>query len=468
MKEFLDRDFLLETETAKLLFHRYAEEKPIIDFHNHLSAKEIYEDFCYDNLGEVWLAGDHYKWRAMRLAGIPEEQVTGKADFKEKYKAFAEIMPQLFGNPLYHWTHLELQRYFDIQTPLSAETAEAIYAEASAKLRTKDFSVRNLLARMNVKQLCTTDDPADDLHYHQLLQKEETRFFVRPTFRPERAMGIGKPDYLEYMGKLGLAAGRKIQTYQDLKEVLSERIRFFKDNGCRASDHSLEGCLFLPATEDEVASIFAKRLQNGTLTAEEVGKFRGAVMVFLAKEYKKVGWVMQLHIGALRNNSTRRFLTLGADAGFDSADDLTYAAQLASLLNEADKTDELPKTILYNLNGRDTEMLASMMGNFADGSIPGKIQLGAAWWFCDTKAGMERQLNCFAENSALAQFVGMVTDSRSYLSFPRHEYFRRILCNFLGTKIENGEYPFDEAYLGELVERISYQNAEAFFEMENG
>ncbi len=465
MKEFLDQDFLLETETAKLLFHKYAENKPIIDFHNHLNPQEIYEDGCFSNLGQAWLAGDHYKWRAMRAAGVPEERVTGAAEDKEKYDSYAAILPQLFGNPQYHWTHLELQRYFGICTPLSVSTADAIYAQATAALQTGDYSVRNLLARMNVKQLCTTDDPADDLHYHQLLQKEESRFFVRPTFRPERAMKIAAPDYPAYLQRLGAAAGLEIHTYQDLKMALAARIRFFRETGCKASDHSLEGCIYAATSEEEAAAAFAKRLAGSPLTKEEETKFRSAVMVFLAKEYHKADWVMQLHIGALRNNSSRRFASLGADCGFDSADDISYAAPLAALLNEADKTNELPKTILYNLNGRDTEMLASMAGNFFDGTTPGKVQLGAAWWFCDTKSGMERQLNAYAESGALAQFVGMVTDSRSFLSFPRHEYFRRILCNWIGNKVENGEYPFDEELLGNLVERISYQNALDFFQM---
>ena len=460
MKAFLDEDFLLQNETAKTLYHDYAENMPIIDYHNHLSPKEIYEDKHYGSITELWLGGDHYKWRAMRSNGIPEEKVTGNADAYEKFVAWADTIPQLFGNPLYHWTALELKRYFGISTPLSKESAKDIYEICNERLKRKDFSVRELIVRMNVEELCTTDDPADSLEYHKKLKEEETRFRVRPTFRPEKAMSIGKPGYPEYLKNLSAASGVEIRDYDSLLLALVERLDYFCEVGCRITDHSLEGGIYELASKAEVEEIFQKRLSVGEdgLTNTEIVKFKGYLLSDLAKEYHKRGLVMQLHIGALRNNSTRMYRALGSDAGFDSQDDMNYAPQLSALLNEADQEGKLPKTVLYCLNPKDTQMLASMMGNFQDGSYPGKVQLGPAWWFLDHKSGMEAQMQAMMEYGVFGRFIGMLTDSRSFLSFPRHEYFRRIMCNMIGEAVERGEYPADIPFLGQMIQNICYYN----------
>ncbi len=458
MKEFMDQDFLLESETAKILYHKYAAKQPIVDFHNHLNIQEIYEDKTYSDIAEVWLGGDHYKWRAMRGHGIDERYITGDASGHDKFLAWADTMPNLFGNPLYHWTHLELQRYFDITTPLSKRSAEEIWTLCNERLA-DGFSARELLVRMNVKELCTTDDPADDLHYHELLQAEEKRFTARPTYRPEQAMAIQKAGFIDYLKRLSEAAGIAITSYDTLCQALAKRVDYFVERGCRISDHSLEGSIYAPATKEELETIFAKRVSGEELTPLEVTKFRGNLLVFLAGEYHRVGWAMQLHIGAMRNNSTRRFKSIGVDSGFDSEDDFSYASELSRLLDACDVEGRLPRTILYNLNPKDNEMLCSMLGNFQDATCPGKIQFGAAWWFCDHKDGMERQMQALADYGVFSHFVGMVTDSRSFLSFPRHEYFRRILCNFVGQKVEAGEYPWDEEFLGQMIEDICAGNA---------
>lgn len=459
MKKFMDKDFLLETETAKTLYHEYAAQMPIYDFHNHLSAKEIYEDHQYDNIAQVWLGGDHYKWRALRANGISESLITGNdsRDY-EKFIAWAKTVPNTFGNPLYHWTHLELQRYFDVQEPLSEKTAEDIWNTCNAKLHTKEYSVRNLLKKMNVKVLCTTDDPTDDLHYHNAIKEENCGIEVRPTFRPENAMGIDKSTFHDYVKKLDKAAGITIKSYVDLKQALSKRIEYFDICGCCISDHSLDANLYANSNEEELNLIFLKGMNNEPLLAEEIAKFKGNLLVFLGTQYEKHNWAMQLHVGAIRNNSSRMFEKLGPDTGFDSMDDFNYAGQLSALLDAMDSIGQLPKTILYCLNPKDNEMLASMTGNFQDGKTPGKIQLGSAWWFCDHKKGMEKQMQSLSEAGLLSRFVGMVTDSRSFLSFPRHEYFRRILCNYVGTIVENGEYPCDMSFLGNMIENICYNN----------
>jgi len=466
MKPFMDDDFLLETKTARTLYHHYAKKMPIIDFHNHLNVKDIYEDVNYENLTQVWLQGDHYKWRALRANGVGEELITGK-DTKpyEKYKAWASTVPELIGNPLYHWTHLELKRYFDINKVFSPDTAEEIWNISNQKLSVPEYSVRNMIARMNVSQLCTTDDPADSLKYHQLLQKEEKRFLVRPTYRPENAMGIEKSGFTEYIRNLSKVSGIKIDTYEDLKKALVKRMDFFSQNGCRISDHSLEGSIFCEADETELEKIFRMKIEGKDPTPQEVTKYRGNLLVFLAGEYEKRGWVMQLHIGAIRNNSSRAFKKLGIDTGFDSMNDFNYAVELSILLDHMDVKEALPKTILYCLNPKDNEMLASMMGNFQDGTIPGKIQFGPAWWFCDHKVGMKKQMQTLSELGVFSRFVGMVTDSRSFLSFSRHEYFRRILCNFIGNMVENGEYPENMDCLGKMVENICYYNIKNYMKV---
>ena len=461
--EFINDDFLLNSDTAKELYHGHAEGMPIVDYHNHLSPREIYEDRRYENMTEVWLGGDHYKWRAMRGNGVPEELITGTgADPYKRFAAWADTVPQLFGNPLYHWTALELKRYFDIDTPLKKETAREIYDECNEKLKDPEFSARGLLVKMNVEELCTTDDPADDLRYHKKLREEETRFHVRPTFRPERAMNLLKPDYHYYIDELSMVSELRIYNYNDLLKALTMRLDYFCENGCRITDHSLEGGIYREASELEVARIFEHRLNDGVLTKEQELKFKTRLLKDLAVEYRKRDLVMQLHIGAMRNNNIRLYDRLGPDVGFDSQDDMNYARELSRLLGEMDEINALPKTIIYCLNPKDNEMLGSMIGNFQDGSCPGKIQLGPAWWFCDHKRGMIRQMETLCDYGVFSRFTGMLTDSRSFLSFPRHEYFRRILCDFVGDAVERGEYPRDMEFLGQMIENICCNNAKQY------
>ena len=467
MVSFMSEDFLLSNETAKKLFHEYGSKMPIIDFHNHLSAKEIYENKCYNNIAEVWLGGDHYKWRAMRTFGISEELITGKGDPYEKFLAWADTIQNAFGNPLYHWTHLELQRYFGIKKPLNRSTAKEIWDECNAKLQTEEFSIRNLLKMQRVEALCTTDDPVDTLEYHKMLKEEGFEVQVLPTFRPDKAVAIEKPDFSQYINTLGDVVGKKIENVTDILDALKERLEYFIEAGCRVTDHSIENKFFVETCVEEVDNILKKSLTGGQLTEEECAKYHGYVLTQLGKEYAKHKLVMQIHIGALRNNSTRLFEKVGADAGVDCTTDMNYAAQLSKLLDSMDKTNELPKVILYNLNEKDFQMLAAMIGNFQgnEEGIRGKLQLGSAWWFLDNKMGMERQLKTLASAGLISTFVGMLTDSRSFLSFPRHEYFRRILCNLVGTHVENGEYPNDEKYLGAMIQNICYYNAKDYFRL---
>ena len=467
MVSFMSEDFLLSNETAKKLFHQYGSKMPIIDFHNHLSAKEIYENKCYNNIAEVWLGGDHYKWRAMRTFGISEELITGDGDPYEKFLAWADTIQNAFGNPLYHWTHLELQRYFGIKTPLKRSTAKAIWDECNAKLQTKEFSVQNLLKMQRVETLCTTDDPIDNLEYHKMLKHDDFEVQVLPTFRPDKAIAIEKPDFSKYIMTLGDVVGKKLENVSDILDSLKERLEYFIEVGCRVTDHSIENQFFVETCVEEVDNILKKSLAGGKLTEEECAKYHGYVLTELGREYAKHKLVMQIHIGALRNNATRMFEKIGADAGVDCATDMNYAAQLSKLLDSMDKTNELPKVILYNLNEKDFQMLAAMIGNFQgnDEGIRGKLQLGSAWWFLDNKMGMERQLQTLASAGLISTFVGMLTDSRSFLSFPRHEYFRRILCNLVGTHVENGEYPNDEEYLGSMIQNICYYNAKEYFRL---
>lgn len=466
MKEFMNEDFLLSNETARTLYHDHAENVPIIDFHNHLNTRAIYEDLCYDNMTEVWLGGDHYKWRAMRAWGVPERLITGDGAPYDKFMAWAETIQNSIGNPVYHWNHLELQRYFGIKEPFCPETADKIWEECSAKLKTPEYSVRNLLRMQNVEVLCTTDDPADTLEYHKKLKKGNFDIAVYPTFRPEKAIGIEKEGFADYMEQLGKAADMTLNTAEDVLDALKKRLSFFMETGCRVTDHSLENSFYLPASTEEVNAVFRKRMAGGVLTAEECAGYHGWMLTELGREYSRRGLVMQLHIGALRNNSTRLFRALGADIGVDSMNDFNYAPQLSALLDAMDRTNELPRTVLYYLNPRDADMLASMAGNYQsnDQGIRGKIQLGSAWWFCDHKTGMEKQMQALSNAGLISTFIGMLTDSRSFLSFPRHEYFRRILCNQIGMLVENGEYPADMNYLGKMIENICCNNAKTYFE----
>ena len=464
MKKFMDDDFLLRTDTAKKLYHEHVEKMPIIDYHNHLSPQEIYEDKKFDNLAELWLGGDHYKWRAERTWGVPEEKITGSAAPYEKFKAWAEVVPNLIGNPLYHWTHLELKDYFDIDKHLNPDTADEIWEEVNEKLKLPENSVRGLLKKMNVEVLATTDDPADDLKWHKKIRDDETiDIKVIPTFRPDKAVAMEKDDFNEYIDKLGAVENVEIKTAQQLLDVLKKRLDLFQELGAVSSDNSLEYNIFAEAGPEEVEEIFAKRRRGEKLEPEEYAKYRGWLLTELGKEYSKRNMAMQLHIGAQRNNSERMFKKLGPDTGFDSMSDMDYSGEIAGLLNSMDKTDELPKTVLYCANPKDNEMLATMAVNFNDDTAKGKVQFGPAWWFMDHKPGMERELDALASESLISTFIGMLTDSRSFLSFPRHEYFRRILSNKIGDWVENGEYPDDEKYLGKLVEDITHNNAAEYF-----
>lgn len=467
MKSIIQDNFLLQTETARELYHDHACNLPIIDFHNHLNPKEIYEDRCYDNLAEVWLGGDHYKWRAMRAYGVFESLITGDGKPYEKFLAWAETVQNCFGNPLYHWTHLELKRYFNIDKTLSAATAEEIWNECNEKLRSREYSIRNLLRMQKVEVLCTTDDPIDDLEYHKKLKEEGFEIQVLPTFRPDKALAIEKDTFTEYLLQLGNKTSKKLLTVQDILDALKQRLLYFLKAGCRVTDHSLESHFYQPASEETVNAILQKGLSGTSLSAEECAMYRGYLLSALGREYAKHNLVMQLHIGALRNNSTRLVQKLGPDTGFDSLNDFQYAPSLSALLNSMDTSNELPKTVLYYLNPKDADTLSAMAGNFQsnDAGIKGKIQLGSAWWFCDHKAGMERQMEALSDVGLLSTFIGMLTDSRSFLSFPRHEYFRRILCNKAGVLVENGEYPKDMDYLGRMIENISYGNAKGYFNL---
>ncbi|MCY0803149.1 MULTISPECIES: glucuronate isomerase [Providencia] len=467
MKTFLCEDFLLNNEIARRLYHEYAATMPIYDYHCHLNPREIAENRQFDNLGQIWLEGDHYKWRGMRSAGIPEALITGKetSDY-EKYQAWAKTVPMTLGNPLYHWTHLELRRPFGITGKLfSPDTADTIWHDANEKLTQPNFSARGIMQQMNVRMVGTTDDPIDTLEYHQKIAQDKTfNIDVRPSWRPDRAFKIELDGFVDYISKLGKSADIEITRFSDLLSALAVRITHFDQHGCVASDHGIEVLRYAPIPDESVLdTILQNRLNGQPLDELSIAQFSTAVLVWLGKQYAKHNWAMQLHIGALRNNNTRMFKLLGADSGFDSIGDSPIAYPLSRLLDEMDKNNELPKTILYCLNPRDNEVLATMIGNFQGGGIAGKIQFGSGWWFNDQKDGMLRQLEQLSQLGLLSQFVGMLTDSRSFLSYTRHEYFRRILCNMLGTWVINGEIPNEEKMLGKMVQNICFNNAENYF-----
>lgn len=469
MKKFLDQDFLLHNETAKTLYHDYAAKMPIIDFHNHLSAKEIYEDQNFANLTDVWLGGDHYKWRAMRTLGVNENTVTGDASAEAKFAAWAESIPSLIGNPLFHWTHLELQRYFGIDTILNATTADEIYAKCNEILQKPEFSVRGLLEMQKVHAMCTTDDPVDDLKYHKLIAADESiSMQVLPSFRPDKAVNIELSWFNDWVNTLAGVVGVEINELDDLLNALSNRMDFFVRAGCTVSDNGIDVLLYTSdVTKTEAEGIFTKGRKGEKLSAEEIIKYKGYVLLFLGKEYHKRNWVMQLHIGALRNNNTRMLGNLGPDTGYDAVNNSFDIAMLGQFLNDLELNDQLPKTIIYNLNPSDNHKIVTLMQCFQDGITPGKLQFGSGWWFMDQKDGMIDQMRDLAANGVLAKFIGMLTDSRSFLSFPRHEYFRRILCQLLGEYVEMGEYPADIEFLGKIVEDISYNNAKEYFGFKN-
>ncbi|MBK6949722.1 MAG: glucuronate isomerase [Haliscomenobacter sp.] len=463
---FLDEHFLLNTESARRLYHEYAKDMPIIDYHCHLPPDEIAADKRFSNLTQVWLNGDHYKWRAMRTNGVNERFITGDAGDYEKFEQWANTVPFTLRNPLYHWTHLELRRYFGIQEILSPATAQTVYQEASTLLNSPEYSVRNLLRKMNVATVCTTDDPVDSLEYHQNIKADGFEIPILPAFRPDKAILIEKPSWPAYIRQLAEAAGMEIATFQDLLDALQNRIAFFHDMGSRLSDHGLEQIYAAPFTEVGTDRIFRKRLGGQTLEAAEAEEFMSALLYHLGVMYHAKGWTQQFHLGALRNNNSRMMRTLGPDTGFDSIGDWSQAAALARFMDRLDNEDKLTKTIVYNLNPRDNELMATMIGNFNDGSIPGKIQYGSAWWFLDQKDGMEKQINALSNMGLLSRFVGMLTDSRSFMSYPRHEYFRRILCQILGREIENGELPNDIPWIGKIVQDVCFRNAKAYFGFE--
>lgn len=467
MKEFMDEHFLLETETAKRLYHEHAKNMPIIDFHCHLNPEFIAKDRQFDNLGQIWLEGDHYKWRAMRTNGVDERYCTGKdtTDW-EKFEKWAETVPYTMRNPLYHWTHLELQRAFGVNTLLKPESARAIYDECTLKLKTPEFSARGLMKKFNVETVCTTDDPIDSLEYHQSLRDQGFEIRVLPAWRPDKAMAVEDPvKYRAYMEKLSEVSGVSITTYTDLMLALQKRHDFFASMGCKLSDHGIEEFYAEDYTAAEVDSIFKKVMAGKALQMDEIRKIKSAILFDLAIMDWAAGWVQQFHYGALRDNNTRLLTSLGPDTGFDSIGDFTVAKSMSKFLNQLDLKNQLAKTILYNLNPRDNDLIATMIGNYQDGSVAGKIQFGSGWWFLDQEAGITAQLNSLSLMGLLSRFVGMLTDSRSFLSYPRHEYFRRILCNLLGNDVEKGKLPASELnFIGKMVEAICYQNAVDYFQ----
>ncbi len=464
MKAFLDDNFLLHSKTAERLYHGFAKQMPVIDYHNHLPPQQIAHDHIFQNLTQAWLYGDHYKWRAMRANGVDESFITGNQADIEKFKKWAGTVPYTLRNPLYHWTHLELQRYFDVNEILNERNADKIYNECSAKLQTPQFSVRNLLHKMNVKIVCTTDDPLDTLEHHQKIQDDGFDIKILPAFRPDRAMNTGDvKDFNNYCAQLEKVCNRNITSYNDYLNALQSRHDFFAMHGCTVSDHGLEVIYAEDYTSVEIENIFSKIRSGKALVMEDQLKLKSALLEIFAIWDHEKGWVQQFHLGALRNNNSRLFKLIGADAGADSIGDFCQAKTLAKFLNRLDKNNQLAKTILYNLNPADNELFATMAGDFNDGSVKGKIQFGSGWWFLDQKDGMTKQLNTLSNMGLLSRFVGMLTDSRSFLSFPRHEYFRRILCNIFGSDIEAGELPNDINWTGQIIQDICYNNAAEYF-----
>lgn len=451
---FINDNFILKGKTAQKLYHEYAENLPIIDYHCHLVPKQIAEDYKFKNAFDLFLGGDHYKWRQMRSAGIDEEYITGDAEEFEKFKKFASVMPMLVGNPLYHWTHLELKRYFDIDDILSEDTAETIWNKCNEMLKRDDFSAKNLILKSGVEVICTTDDPADDLKYHQQLKDDGFKCKVLPTFRPDKCVEINKPGFIEYI------KNNRISSYDDLLQWIKDKIYYFNDMGCRLSDHALE---FVPFALGNAESVFNAKLSGAEVSLEDEQVYKTAVLSFCASIYSSLNWTMQLHIGALRNNNSKMFEKLGPDTGFDSINDLCIAEKLSRFLDNLESNDCLPKTILYTLNPKDNYVLGTMLGNFQKAPYKCKIQFGSGWWFNDNKDGMEQQMRALANLGMLGGFIGMLTDSRSFVSYPRHEYFRRILCNLIGNMVDDGEYPEDWKHLEMIVKSICYNNAKEYF-----
>jgi len=464
MKPFMDENFLLESQAAQDLYHKYAEEMPVIDYHCHLSPEDIANDRKFKNISEVWLAGDHYKWRAMRACGVDEKFITGDASDEEKFIKWAETVPSTLRNPLYHWTHMELRRYFGIQDLLGPENGREIFSKTTEMLQSDEFSVRNLLRKMNVEVVCTTDDPVDDLAYHRKIREDGFETRVLPAWRPDKTMAVEDPvAYNAYLDRLQDAAKHPVNNFMDLLEALIKRHDFFAEMGCRLSDHGLETFYYEDYSHEEIEDIFKKIRSGVALNAAEQLKYRSAMLVELAVMDHDKGWTQQFHIGAIRNNNSRMFDKLGPDTGYDSIGDFQAARAMSKLFDRLDSLDQLAKTIVYNLNPALNEVIVTMAYNFNDGKIPGKMQFGSGWWFLDQKKGMEEQMNTLSQLGLLSKFVGMLTDSRSFLSYPRHEYFRRILCNLLGRDMENGELPGDMEMVGGMIQDICYRNAREYF-----
>ncbi len=464
MKQFMDKDFLLSTDMAKTLYHDYASQVPVLDYHCHINPQEIAENRKFENITQVWLGGDHYKWRQMRSNGVEEKYITGDASDREKFQKWAETMPKLIGNPLYHWSHLELKTYFGYEGYLNGDTAEEVWNLCNEKLQQDSMTVRNIIKQSNVTLICTTDDPIDSLEWHKKIKEDDTfDVQVLPAWRPDKAMNIEKPDFAAYMGKLSAASGIEVKDLASLKEALKNRMDFFSASGCSVSDHGLEYVMYFPADDAEVDAIFKKALAGEALTKEEQAKYKTAFMLFVARQYNRLNWVMQLHYGCKRDNNAYKFQQLGPDTGFDCINDYTPCAQLADFLNALSSTNEIPKTIIYSLNPNDNASIGTIIGCFQGPGVAGRIQQGSAWWFNDHKTGMTDQMTSLANLGCLGNFIGMLTDSRSFLSYTRHDYFRRIMCQLIGGWVDNGEYPADMKSLKEIVEGISYYNAVRYF-----
>ncbi len=467
MKPFMDNDFLLSTDMAKELYHDYAAKAPVLDYHCHINPQEIAEDRRFDNITQVWLGGDHYKWRQMRSNGVEEAYITGDATDREKFQKWAETLEKLIGNPLYHWSHLELQRYFGYTGHLSGDTAEEVWNLCNEKLRQDSMSVRNIIRQSNVTLICTTDDPVDTLEWHEKIAADDSfQVQVLPAWRPDKAMNVEKPDFAAYMAKLSDASGIKITDLASLKEALKARMDYFSDHKCSVSDHALEYVMYVPADDKEIDAILAKGLAGKAISREEELKYKTAFMLFAAKEYNRRNWVMQLHYGCKRDNNAYMYQQLGADTGFDCINNHAPSAQMADFLNALSATNEIPKTIIYSLNPNDNASIGTILGCFQSAGTAGRIQQGSAWWFNDHKVGMTEQMTSLANLGCLGNFIGMLTDSRSFLSYTRHEYFRRILCELIGGWVENGEYPADKKALKAIIEGISYKNAVKYFGFE--
>lgn len=460
----MDENFLLQTKTAQDLYYNHAAKMPIFDYHCHINPKQIAEDVRFENITQIWLYGDHYKWRGMRTNGVDEKYCTGNATDREKFDKWAETVPQTLRNPLFHWTHLELKRFFGVEKVLSPKTADEIWEACNEKLNSPGYSVRGIIKMANVHTICTTDDPVDSLEYHRQIKASGFETKVLPAWRPDKAMAVeNQKTYNEYIDQLADVAATNISTFSNLMSALDKRHAFFHENGCRLSDHGLETAIAEDYTSSEIVIIFAKIRSGKELTHTEILKFKSAMLYEFGVLDHSRGWSQQFHIGALRNNNTRLFKKLGADVGFDSIGDFEIARPLSKLLDRLDMENRLAKTVLYNLNPRDNELIGTMIGNFQDGSVPGKMQFGSGWWFLDQKDGMEKQINALSNLGLLSRFVGMLTDSRSFLSYTRHEYFRRTLCNILGNDVEKGEIPNDMELLGQMVENISFNNAKNYF-----